>query len=71
MTWHENMAGQHYTLTDGNCMAVVTRSPAQVWVAQLVRIGVAIEHDSFQLLSDAQAWSQTRLAELRAGGQCT
>ena len=71
MTWHESRAGQHYTLTDGNCMAIVSRSPAQVWVAQLVRMGVAIEHDSFQSLGDAQAWSQTRLAELRAGGQCT
>jgi hypothetical protein len=70
VTWHEDRAGQHYTLTDGNCMAIVTRSPAQVWVAQLVRMGVAIEHDSFQSLSDAQTWSQTHLAELKVGCQC-
>jgi hypothetical protein len=39
-------------------------------VAQLARMGVAVEHDSFEALADAQAWCLTRLDELRAEGQC-
>ncbi len=71
MDWHESMDGHRYSLTDGSCMAIVTRDLGQLWVAQLARMGVAVEHDSFEALTDAQAWCLTRLEELRADGQCT
>ncbi len=70
MEWHESMDGQKFSLRDGSCMAVITRDVGLVWVAQLARMGVVIEHDSFEVLTDAQAWCLTRLNEFRAEGQC-
>ena len=71
MEWDESMDGQRYTLSGGTCMAMVTHDLGRLWVAQLVRMGVAIEHESFETLTDAQAWCFTRLAELRVSGNCS
>ena len=70
MEWQENIPGQQYTLTGGSCTAVVTLEPAHIWVAQVARMGVAIEHDNFETLMDAQAWCVTRLGEIAAADGC-
>ncbi len=51
-------------------MTVVTRDLGRLWVAQLVPRGVAIEHDTFDALTDAQAWCMSRLRELAALDRC-
>ena len=68
--WQISPKLRQYTLEAGTCMAIVTLDLAQFWTAQLVRAGVAIEHDSFETLTDAQARCITRLGELAAMGKC-
>ena len=71
MEWQISPKLRQYTLEVGTCMAIVRQDLSQFWTAQIVRAGVAMEHDSFDALADAQAWCQSRLAELSAGGKCT
>ncbi len=70
MEWQISSKLRQYTLEAGTCMAIVRQDLAQFWTAQIVRAGVAIEHDSFEALTDAQAWCITRLGELAAMDKC-
>ena len=70
MEWQINPKLRQYTLEAGSCMAIVRQDLVQWWTAQIVRAGVAIEHDSFEALTDAQAWCITRLGELAAMDEC-
>jgi hypothetical protein len=68
--WQISPKLRQYTLEAGTCMAIVRQDLAQWRTAQIVRAGVAVEHDSFDALTDAQAWCMTRLGELAAMGKC-
>ena len=70
MEWQISPKLRQYTLEAGTCIAIVRQDLAQFWTAQIVRAGVAIEHDSFEALTDAQAWCVTRLREIAAADGC-
>ena len=70
MAWERSLGELQQTLTAGSCQAIIKQSPAKVWWLGVVRAGVAIEHDSFDTVADAQAWCETRLDELEARDQC-
>ena len=70
MEWTHDI-DQQYTLTQGTCQGLVWRHRHGDWAALVSRDDMAVSHDSFTVLEDAQAWCETEITLLAAMGRCT
>ena len=68
--WQQGNGQQHYTLTQGTCVAMVWLSLVGVWAASVQCVDRTRGRPSFGTREDAQAWCLLRLAEFGADGLC-
>ena len=71
MDWQTDTTRERFTLTQGTCQGLVWRPRHGDWTALVSRNGVALSHDTFTVLEDAQAWCETEITVLTAAGRCT
>ncbi len=71
MDWKRDTANDAHTLVAGDCQCRVWTTAPSTWTAMVSRLGVAVAHDHFATLEDAQQWCAARLAELGAKDQVT
>ena len=71
MAWKSDTVNDAHTLVAGDCQCRVWPTSAVVWTAMVSRLGVAVAHDHFATLEDAQQWCAARLAELGVKDQLT
>ena len=70
MEWTIDPITERPTLATGACTATVWNSGRHGYAATITHRGMATAQYGFTTLEDAQAWSLTKLAELRANGKC-
>jgi len=70
MEWTTDPATSRYTIAYGLCAATVWLSTRHGYAATVTHRGLATAQYGFITLEDVQAWSLTKLAELRANGKC-
>ena len=70
MEWTLDPATTRYTLAYGTCAATVWDAGRHGYAVKVGYGSMATAQYGFTTLEDAQAWSLTKLAELRANGKC-
>jgi hypothetical protein len=65
MKWQRGPGQQQYTLTIGALEARVWYQPAGEWAALITQNRVAVSHNFFRNLMDAQLWCEARLTEMK------
>jgi hypothetical protein len=70
MEWILDQGTTRYTIAYGACAATVWDAGRHGYAVKVGYGSMATAQYGFTTLEDAQAWSLTKLAELRANGKC-
>ncbi len=65
-TWHRSSTQHQYTLTAGDYQALVWWQTTGGWVAMISRDHIAVEHNFFKNLIEAQVWCEACLIQFKA-----
>ncbi len=65
MNWHAGSIAHQYSLVVSDHQALVWRQTTGGWVALISRDHMALEHNFFKNLVEAQIWCETRLTQLQ------
>ena len=63
MDWKPDTTGRMFTLTVGNCQALVMHASMGEWIALLSCNGKATKHQQFLRLLEAKQWCEAQIKE--------